>query len=109
MRKLDDHLGLVWGVKGEEIIIQLRIGGQLRTKNTKEFDTGDRVAVIYDVAGHVVAVIPREEAERAVKIGSDPFYEVGTRDRDNDTHIFDIEEDDYGINSGENGKVIGIC
>jgi len=108
LKRMDEHLGFVWGVKGEDIVIQLQIGGKLRTKNGGNFDTGDRVAIIYDAAGHVVEVIPREIAERAVKIGSCPFFEVGTRDRDQDTHIFDIEEDNYGY-SRENGEVFGIC
>ena len=108
MRLLDDHLGFVWDAKGEDIIIQLRIGGKLRAKNNGGFDTGDRVAIIFDTAGKVVEVVPQEMAKRAVRIGSDPVFADVIHARFVETHIFDMEEDNYGYTSTDH-DVIGVC
>ena len=107
MQLQTDHLGFVWGVKGDDILIQLRVGGKLRAKNTGGFDTGDRVAIIFDAAGKVTEVVSQEMAHHAVRIGSEPLYVVATYDRCEETDIFNIEEDNYGYTSSED--VVGIC
>ena len=81
MIRADSHKGFVWGVDGDNIIISLHRGGRITTLNHGGFDTGDKVAVIFDVGyTTVIEVRPLAQVLTAVRCGSDPIYEASIRD-----------------------------
>ena len=106
--RLNEHVGFVWGVDGPNMTIALRQGGKLVVPRGDQFDTGDRVAVIFDVSGkHVVQILTLKDAKHAIRCGIDPIYAAYSREPE-ELPLDEEEVLDDNFYCGETDDVYGI-
>jgi len=98
-RFVNDLHGIVWAIREDGMEILLPRGGTIMAPKTGGVRVGQSVAFLMDAADrHVIQVMPKEEADEAVKRGSDHLFDAVARPPEE-------EDNDYGEEFREDGSV----